>query len=124
MQLVSVLGFSALAFCVSATNGMMSDEIRIAVRFAYGILVIYDEGYDDRGRSLAVVSCSDGVNGLITKYGWSSQGQIPRFPFIGGSSTVGGFNSPNVCSYFSYFSRCQTLKTMICPLCESAQVYH
>nr|OQO19514.1 hypothetical protein B0A51_14013 [Rachicladosporium sp. CCFEE 5018] len=46
--------------------------------------VSYDAGYDNPFRSLAVTSCSNGVNGLITKHGWQNQGDIPRFPHIGG----------------------------------------
>jgi hypothetical protein len=41
------------------------------------------------------VSCSDGANGLITRYHWQTQGQIPRFPYIGGVQAVAGWNSPN-----------------------------
>ncbi|KAK4211034.1 eliciting plant response-like protein [Rhypophila decipiens] len=55
--------------------------------------VSYDTGYDDAGRSLSVVSCSDGPNGLITKYGWQTQGQVKGFPNIGGVQAVGGWNS-------------------------------
>ncbi|KAL7926143.1 Epl1 protein [Trichoderma austrokoningii] len=57
--------------------------------------VSYDTGYDDASRSLDVVSCSDGANGLITRYHWQTQGQIPRFPYIGGVQAVAGWNSPN-----------------------------
>ncbi|PTB40952.1 uncharacterized protein TrAFT101_006103 [Trichoderma asperellum] len=57
--------------------------------------VSYDTGYDDASRSLTVVSCSDGTNGLITRYHWQTQGQIPRFPYIGGAQAVAGWNSPN-----------------------------
>ncbi|KAL6892154.1 eliciting plant response-like protein [Trichoderma evansii] len=46
--------------------------------------VSFDSGYDDASRNLDRVSCSDGRNGLITKYGWRTQGQIPHFPYIGG----------------------------------------
>lgn len=56
--------------------------------------VSYDTGYDDRSRSLNVVACSDGSNGLITRYGWQTQGSIPRFPYIGGYEGVAGWNSP------------------------------
>jgi hypothetical protein len=49
----------------------------------------------DGGRSLNVVSCSDGSNGLITRYGWQKQSDIPRFPYIGGSSDIAGWNSPS-----------------------------
>jgi hypothetical protein len=56
--------------------------------------VSYDTGYDDASRPLTSVACSDGKNGLITKYGWHTQGQIPRFPNIGGAAAVAGWNSP------------------------------
>lgn len=59
------------------------------------VTLSYDPGYSDASRSLNVVSCSDGSNGLITRYGWTTQGQIPRFPYIGGSSDVAGWNSPS-----------------------------
>lgn len=55
--------------------------------------VAYDTGYDDGARSMTAVSCSDGANGLITKYGWQTQGAIPRFPYIGAADAVGGWNS-------------------------------
>jgi hypothetical protein len=41
------------------------------------------------------VSCSDGSNGLITRYGWQKQSDIPRFPYIGGSSDIASWNSPS-----------------------------
>lgn len=58
------------------------------------ISVSYDTGYDNAGRSLTSVACSDGTNGLITKYGWQSQGNVAGFPRIGGYVGVGGWNSP------------------------------
>lgn len=63
---------------------------------AQAVSVSYDTGYDDGSRSLTAVSCSDGANGLITKYGWQTQGQIRNFPYIGGVDAVGGWNSPSV----------------------------
>ncbi|KAJ9642942.1 hypothetical protein H2199_004464 [Coniosporium tulheliwenetii] len=63
--------------------------------FAVATSVSYDTGYDQRTRSMTVVACSDGSNGLITRYGWNIQGDVPRFPYVGGSSTVAGWNSPN-----------------------------
>jgi hypothetical protein len=68
--------------------------------------VTYDQGYDDASRSLTVVSCSNGENGLITKYGWSTQGQIPRFPYIGGVAGI-TWNSPTcgTCWQLSYKGR-------------------
>ncbi|KAI1211840.1 SnodProt1 [Annulohypoxylon truncatum] len=65
--------------------------------------VSYDTGYDDASRSLTAVSCSDGANGLITRYGWQTQGQIPT-TYIGGADTIAGWNSPNcgVCYQLTY----------------------
>ncbi|KAF4986201.1 hypothetical protein FDECE_16071 [Fusarium decemcellulare] len=57
--------------------------------------VSYDTGYDDRNRALTSVACSDGSNGLITRYGWKKQGDIPRFPYIGGVNIIEGWNSKN-----------------------------
>ncbi|KAF2819353.1 Cerato-platanin [Ophiobolus disseminans] len=57
------------------------------------ISVSYDTGYDDASRALTSVSCSDGANGLITKYGWASQGSVAGFPRIGGYVGVEGWNS-------------------------------
>lgn len=63
---------------------------------ANGTLVSYDTGYDDGSRSLSVVACSDGPNGLETRYGWQTQSQVSRFPYIGGVEAVAGWNSPSV----------------------------
>ncbi|OCL14252.1 eliciting plant response-like protein [Glonium stellatum] len=71
----------------------------LALGFSYlalstqAITVSYDTGYDDASRSLTAVACSDGANGLITKYGWQTQGQIPHFPYIGGYEGIAGWNS-------------------------------
>lgn len=56
------------------------------------ITVSYDKGYDDGSRSLSVVACSDGNNGLLTK-GYTTQNSLPSFPHIGGASTIAGWNS-------------------------------
>ncbi|KAF1357748.1 Cerato-platanin [Lizonia empirigonia] len=58
------------------------------------ISVSYDTGYDDGSRALTALSCSDGANGLITKYGWNTQANIPSFPRIGGYEGIAGWNSP------------------------------
>jgi hypothetical protein len=42
---------------------------------------------------MTAVSCSDGANGLITKYGWQTQGAIPAYPYIGGYQGIAGWNS-------------------------------
>ncbi|KAI0010437.1 Epl1 protein [Xylariaceae sp. FL0662B] len=70
------------------------------------VSVSYDTGYDDASRSLTAVQCSDGTNGLITRYGWQTQGQIPS-QYIGGAYAVAAWNSPNcgTCWQLSYEGR-------------------
>ncbi|KAI1658664.1 Cerato-platanin [Daldinia decipiens] len=67
------------------------------------VTVSYDTGYDDRSRSLTAVSCSDGANGLITRYGWQTQGNIPS-TYIGAADAIAGWNSPScgTCWELSY----------------------
>ncbi|KAK1770690.1 eliciting plant response-like protein [Phialemonium atrogriseum] len=77
MHFSNLLGIFSLAAAAAATT------------------VSYDTGYDDPNRSLEVVSCSDGANGLMTKYGWQKQSNITRFPFIGGVEAVASWNSPS-----------------------------
>ncbi|RYP44025.1 hypothetical protein DL768_009478 [Monosporascus sp. mg162] len=74
---------------------------------ASAVTVAYDTGYDNGGRSLDAVACSDGPNGLKTRFGWQTQGQIPRFPYIGAAAAVSGWNSPNcgTCWRLSYGGR-------------------
>nr|URG42906.1 CEP85 [Alternaria solani] len=61
---------------------------------ASAITVSYDTGYDDGNRALTSVACSDGANGLITKYRWQTQANVAGFPRIGGYVGVAGWNSP------------------------------
>ncbi|CZT15313.1 related to allergen Asp f 15 precursor [Ramularia collo-cygni] len=62
--------------------------------------VSYDLGYDEGGRAMTAVACSDGPNGMITK-GYSTQGSIPGFPNIGASSDIPGWNSDQCGQCFS-----------------------
>ncbi|TGO65729.1 hypothetical protein BCON_0001g00440 [Botryotinia convoluta] len=60
------------------------------------IQVTYDPGYDNAARSLSAVSCSNGPNGLETRFPqYKVQGDLPTFARIGGASTIAGWNSPN-----------------------------
>ncbi|OTA03274.1 Epl1/Sm1 [Trichoderma parareesei] len=66
---------------------MQPAQLLTAVLLAAGTTatrVSYDTGYDDASRPLASVSCSDGVNGIITRFHWQTQGQVTNFPYIGG----------------------------------------
>jgi hypothetical protein len=77
MQFSKIIGLAAFTAAATATS------------------LSYDEGYDNGDRSLLEVSCSDGANGLITRYGWNYQKDIPTFPYIGGVPAVAGWNSPS-----------------------------
>jgi hypothetical protein len=52
----------------------------------------YDTTYDNADLSLDSVACSDGPNGLISK-GYTTLGQLPTFPNVGGAYTVTGWDS-------------------------------
>ncbi|EUC40978.1 hypothetical protein COCMIDRAFT_9238 [Bipolaris oryzae ATCC 44560] len=73
--------FSAVSAAVLGFSSMAS-----------AITVSYDTGYDDASRSMNVVSCSDGANGLVARF--PTQGNLPRFPLIGGYQGIAGWNSP------------------------------
>ncbi|KAG4027703.1 hypothetical protein MFRU_028g01250 [Monilinia fructicola] len=69
------------------------------------IQVTYDPGYDNAARSLDAVACSNGPNGLETRFPqYKVQGDLPTFARIGGASTIAGWNSPNcgTCYSLSY----------------------
>ncbi|KAI0021350.1 EC5 protein [Xylariomycetidae sp. FL0641] len=57
------------------------------------ISVGYDTIYDNGAQAMTSVSCSDGANGLITKYGWQTFGAVAGFPNIGAAEAVEGWNS-------------------------------
>ncbi|SPN97371.1 related to Protein SnodProt1 [Cephalotrichum gorgonifer] len=61
------------------------------VATAAAVSVSYDRGYDDASRSMSTVTCSDGPNGLASRF--PTQGKLPVFPYIGGAPGV-TWNSP------------------------------
>lgn len=78
----------------NAVPAPLTAESEAAAAAAISVSVSYDPKYDVEKSSLNTVACSDGVNGLISK-GYTTFGSLPKFPFIGGAPTVGGWNSPN-----------------------------
>ena len=48
--------------------------------------------YDNGNESMNNVACSNGANGLVTKF--PPFNKLPTFPFIGGGFTVHNWNSP------------------------------
>ncbi|CAN9246645.1 unnamed protein product [Alternaria alternata] len=75
-------------------SSVISAAILGFASLASAITVSYDTGYDDGSRSLTALACSDGANGLITKYNWQTQANVAGFPRIGGYMGVAGWNSP------------------------------
>lgn len=62
----------------------------------------YDTTYDNASLSLNDVACSDGPNGLETKYpNYPNLGSFPNFPNLGGVYTVSGYNSPQCGSCYA-----------------------
>ena len=51
----------------------------------------FDNTYDNSGASMLTTSCSDGSNGLASRF--PTFGSVPSFPNIGGASAIPGWNS-------------------------------
>ena len=81
MHFYSHLSTLAIFCAISLVNGFASSST-------------YDNTYDNGTNSLAIVACSNGENGLLTK-GFTTFDSLPNFPYIGGAPAVAGWNSPN-----------------------------
>ncbi|RHZ64438.1 allergenic cerato-platanin Asp F13 [Aspergillus thermomutatus] len=83
ISLLTLFFSSSLAVPTPDTNAAAATSVSVS----------YDQAYDVSGTSMSTVSCSDGIYGLMTK--WPTFGSVPKFPLIGGSPTIPGWNSPN-----------------------------
>ncbi|KAF7327886.1 hypothetical protein MKEN_00368500 [Mycena kentingensis (nom. inval.)] len=72
---------------------LASSALLFAAASAVADTVAYDEIYDDGDNSMNIVACSDGPNGLITRFKFQTFSDIPKFPFIGAAGAVEGWNS-------------------------------
>ncbi|KAG2037841.1 Cerato-platanin [Suillus americanus] len=92
--------------------------------FAVPANVTYDPAYTNPNSSLATVSCSDGVNGLLTK-GYTTFGSIPSFPNIGGipgatwNSTLCG-----TCWSLQYTTSCGVQTTIFITAVDAAYTFN
>ncbi|KAE8350624.1 Cerato-platanin-domain-containing protein [Aspergillus coremiiformis] len=86
--------FAAVSLLALFSSALAAPVEQSAAAAAITVSVSYDQKFDVAGTSLNTVSCSDGVNGLISR-GYTTFGSVPGFPNIGGAPTVGGWNSPN-----------------------------
>lgn len=109
MHISGILGLAALASTVMGDTGTYAPLDKAAGILTYP--VSYDTGYDNGSRPLTEIACSDGDNGLISRYHWQTQSQIPRFPYIGGAQAVSGWNSPScgTCWKLEYKGRSVTI---------------
>jgi len=72
---------------------ILSSAAILLPALAGAVQLQYDNTYDNRNGAMTSVACSDGPNGLITRFGWQTFGNIPRFPHIGAAAAVAGWNS-------------------------------
>ncbi|KAJ7890482.1 snodprot1 [Mycena olivaceomarginata] len=79
---------------------------------AFADTVSYDKIYDNRATSLSAVACSNGANGLETKF--PTFGSLPKFPFIGGVGAVEGWDSANcgTCWQLTYAATKKTINVL------------
>ena len=68
---------------------------------ALAVQLSYDTVYDDASGSMDTVACSDGANGLETRFGFETFGDLPSFPHIGGAQAVDDWNSSACGSCFN-----------------------
>ncbi|EIN07862.1 cerato-platanin-like protein [Punctularia strigosozonata HHB-11173 SS5] len=78
---------------------------------ALAVQLSFDPVYDNKNGSMDTVECSTGSNGLITRFGFKTFGDLPSFPNIGGAQAVEGFNSAACGSCFN-LTFAQTGKTI------------
>ncbi|KAH8834286.1 Cerato-platanin [Flagelloscypha sp. PMI_526] len=79
--------------------------------FAAATRVSWDATYDKASTSLDVVACSNGDNGVETKYGWKKLGDVSTFPLIGGADVISGWNDVDcgTCWKLAYNNRSITV---------------
>lgn len=82
-----------------------------ATAFAASGTAAYDTNYDTAGLSTLSTSCSDGINGLSTK-GYPTLGSLPRFPRVGASAEVAGWNSPSCGKCFAVTWQSKTINVI------------
>lgn len=74
MQLTALL-----AAALAAATGVLAQSGNSGT-----IKVTYTYDYGNPQFSTYGVSCSDGKNGIRTKYGYKTIGQVPTYPYVGG----------------------------------------
>ncbi|CAM1509966.1 Fc.00g003010.m01.CDS01 [Cosmosporella sp. VM-42] len=78
----SNLSALAILVAIAAADGLPVSASEARVEDSINFAISYDPIYDDPSRPLTDVACSNGENGLITRYGaygWETQGDMPRY---------------------------------------------
>lgn len=98
LQLLIAHNTSAMIFTTFFTTLLFATS-------AFAVRAGYDTTYDDAGAFMNNVACSDGSNGLASRF--PTFGSVPTFPNIGGASAIGGWNSPQcgTCWQLTYEGR-------------------
>lgn len=87
--------------------------VSCGVRAQTSTTLSYDTTYDNGNLSLNDVTCSNGPNGLETKYpNDTTLSQLPGYPNVGGVETVTGWNSPNCGACYAVTYGSNTVKIM------------
>lgn len=110
MQVSNIIAIASLATAAKAASGKWPLH-HLGVSTSSQPSVSYDPGYSIADRTLDVVACSNGANGLETIHGWDVQGDIPSFPYIGGVPAVTEWDSPScgTCWKLAYKGRSITI---------------
>jgi hypothetical protein len=96
--LTLTLALSQMIFSINFALALLLSHVAHALPYAEPntrsttVRATFDTTYDNASGSLNGVACSNGANGLVTRF--PTFGNIPTFPFIGGAPGV-VFNSPN-----------------------------
>lgn len=65
----------------------------VAQLSATTLTVSYEPLYNNPGFDMLTSACSNGKNGLASKY--PTAGDLPSYPNVGGAFSIAGFDSPN-----------------------------
>lgn len=85
------------------SNAMIFTTVLSSVLLFVGVALAdtdgYDTTYDNASGDMNAVSCSDGANGLASRY--PTFGSLPTYPNIGGASAIAGWGSAECGSCWS-----------------------
>jgi hypothetical protein len=93
LHIVSINHLSAMKFTTVISSLLVLAGVAFADRAGY------DNVYDNASGDMNTVACSDGPQGLSSKY--PTFGSLPSFPYIGGAQAIAGWGSTQCGSCWS-----------------------